>query len=269
MSIITSVPALNSIVKGVGSTFTLDKTALSINSVVAASPYYSDMNNWDKVTIVYKSSVGNQSEKVIFDATQTTPTAPFFASTTARDVFDVVRVTIFDFDNGFISVQRADLVTAEFDVDMTPAPLYTFQRNFLSPASQEAFENSATPFGIIQYAASGLRLIQASFQPFNSQIYYTSTLSDYFPNLTQNYSVTVSYEVLSIDAAFVFLKVRLGDGTITMNSGDPRLSVGVHNNEVFTFNTCNVQGGVNSFQLRMNAQDNTEIKFFDYLIESI
>jgi hypothetical protein len=65
MSIITSVPALNVIVKGVGSTFTLDKTALSINSVVAASPYYSDMNNWDRVTVVYRSSVGTQSVKVV------------------------------------------------------------------------------------------------------------------------------------------------------------------------------------------------------------
>lgn len=144
-----------------------------------------------------------------------------------------------------------------------------FSRDFITPAVQQAFELSATPFGTIQYAVSGLRLVQAGLQPSNYQIYYTSTLSDYFPNLAQNYSVTVSYEVLSIDAAFVFLKVLLGDVTITMNSGDPRLSVGVHNNEVFTFNTCNVQAGGNSFQFWMNAQDNTEIKFFDYVIQQV
>ena len=122
MSIISSSPALNAIVKGTPATFTLDKAELALNSIVAASPYYSDMANWDKVTVVYRSSVGNQSEKVVFDATQTTPTASFSASATARDIFEVVRVTIFDFDSGYISVQRVDLVTAEFDVDMTPPP---------------------------------------------------------------------------------------------------------------------------------------------------
>ncbi len=153
-------------------------------------------------------------------------------------------------------------------IDATETPLL-FERNFLSPASQEAFEFSATPFGTIQYAASGLRLIQTGPNPSNYQIYYTSPLSAYFPNSSQNYTVTVSYEVISIDAAFVFLKVLLGDVTLTMNSSDPRLSVGVHTNEVFTFNACNVQAGVNSFQFWMNAQDNTEIKFFDYLIEKV
>ena len=140
MSIITSVPALNAIVKGVGGTFTLNKADVLALPAITADPYFSDTANWYRVVLAYRSSTGNQSENVVFDATQVTPTAIFLASDTALDIFEVLRIDVYDFDNGFISVQRADLTTAEFDVDMTPPPSGLYTRDFVTLNSQQGYE---------------------------------------------------------------------------------------------------------------------------------
>ena len=257
------------ITKGTPATFTLDKSLLAALPSVANDTYFSNQSNWSKIVLSFKSATGSQNEVVVFDATLATPTGTFLISLRARDAFNIIKIDIYDFDNGGISIPRSALNAAEFDIDMTPTALTSFSRDFLAPALQLDFEFGATPFGTIQYAVSGLRLIQTGFNPNNYQIYYTSPLSSYFPNIPQNYTATVSYEVISIDAAFLFLKVLLGDGTIEMNYGDPRLSLGVHTDEVFTFNACNVLAGGNSFQFYMNAQNNTEIKFFSYVIQTV
>jgi hypothetical protein len=134
MPIISSVPALNAIVKGVGATFTLDKAELLLVPSVAGSPYYSDETNWQSVILNYVSSTGNQSESVLFDATQVTPTALFDVATSALDIFLIESITIMDFQFGTLRVPRSELTVVDFDVDMTPAPSYaTF-----SPTLKEA-----------------------------------------------------------------------------------------------------------------------------------
>lgn len=105
--------------KNVVAQFTLDKSVLASVASVVADSYFSDMLNWSEVLIYYKSSEGNQREILKFDAIMASPTANFLVSEFARDVFEVQKIVIKDFDNGSFVVQRSELTVAEFDVDMS------------------------------------------------------------------------------------------------------------------------------------------------------
>ena len=111
-------------VKGTPTLFTLDKAALAAVTSVAADAYFSDSARWKSVNLVYHSSVGNQNEVVKFEASQSSLTSYFLVSTRARDLFEIQKIVIKDFDGGTFEVLRselttAELTTAEFDVDMT------------------------------------------------------------------------------------------------------------------------------------------------------
>jgi hypothetical protein len=119
MPIITK-PA--SIQKGVASSFSLDKATLAAVASVAADSYYSNQSNWQRVSLYYSSSsagVGAQVEVVIFDATQSSPTANFLASSTARTQYNIAQIVIRDFDNGCFVVPRSQLTTSEFDITLS------------------------------------------------------------------------------------------------------------------------------------------------------
>jgi len=122
MPIITK-PA--TVTKGSSALFTLSKSLLVANAVVAADAYYSVMANWKSIIVVFESSIGNQPEKLIFDASLATPTAYFNVPIQARDLFQVKRIDIYDLADGHISIPRANLVAADFDVSfavVAPAP---------------------------------------------------------------------------------------------------------------------------------------------------
>lgn len=115
--------------KGSPTTFTLDKTELASLVSALESPsdvYYSSSSNWKTVFVVYKSSVGNQSEILKFDAAQSTPSADFSVSSTARDSFEVSKITIHDFDGGVFDIPRTELITSDFDVIFSSTPTPTF-----------------------------------------------------------------------------------------------------------------------------------------------
>lgn len=114
-----------SIQKNVPASFSLDKSALAAVPSVVADSYFSDSSNWSKVLLFYKSSVGNQKEVIKFDATQPSPTADFLASEKARDIFQIQKIIITDFDNGNFEVPRTQLTVADFDVDMSGTPSTT------------------------------------------------------------------------------------------------------------------------------------------------
>lgn len=99
--------------------FTLNKSVLAAVDSVVADSYFSNSQNWSEVLIYYKSSEGNQREILKFNATQASPTANFLVSDKARDIFQVQKIVIKDFDNGSFTVERTELVAAEFDVDMS------------------------------------------------------------------------------------------------------------------------------------------------------
>jgi hypothetical protein len=119
MPIITK-PA--SIQKGVAASFSLDKATLAAVASVAADSYYSNQSNWQRVSLYYSSAsagVGAQVEVVIFDATQSSPTANFVASSTARTQYNIAQIVIRDFDNGCFVVPRSQLTTSEFDITLS------------------------------------------------------------------------------------------------------------------------------------------------------
>lgn len=105
--------------KDASTTVSLNKTELSQLSVVAADLIFSDTANWRKVEISYGSSVGNQRKILTFDAEQASPTAQLVISDKARDEFEVKKITIIDFDSGYIVVSRADIPTASADFDFS------------------------------------------------------------------------------------------------------------------------------------------------------
>jgi predicted nucleotidyltransferase component of viral defense system len=113
MPILTK-PAL--VEKGVAAEFELDKSALALHPTVVADNYFSSPNNWSKIQVKYKSNIGGQFEVVEFDATVAEPIGRFFVSETAKDLFEVEKITIVDHDGGILVIPRASLTSAEFDI---------------------------------------------------------------------------------------------------------------------------------------------------------
>lgn len=114
MAIITKPTVMT---KGFPALFTLDKDALAAVPSVAASAYYSDTTNWKKVVLNYVGDGIAQFHTVVFDATQTTPTGYFLASEKSVDVYNILSISIVDFDNGNFRVPNTELVTDDFKVD--------------------------------------------------------------------------------------------------------------------------------------------------------
>jgi hypothetical protein len=113
MSIITKP---QSIQKGSPATFSLSKVDLASHPLVVADDYFNDAQNWSKIIITYKSTVGSQYELVEFDATSPAPEGVFLASDKARDSFQVQHIEIVDFDGGIFTINRSALTVADFDL---------------------------------------------------------------------------------------------------------------------------------------------------------
>jgi hypothetical protein len=112
MSIITKPQ----VTKGASYQFTLNKSELASLPLVIADSYFSQVSNWYRVDVVYKSFTGNQYEIVEFDAQDQSPIGNFSVSSNARDSFLVQKITIIDFDGGFFEIQRSELPTSDFDI---------------------------------------------------------------------------------------------------------------------------------------------------------
>jgi hypothetical protein len=104
------------IVKGTPATISLDKAELAAHPLVSSNSYFSNMNKWRKVEIIYISSPGNQSKNVEFDATVASPTGSILCTLKARDIFEVEKLLIIDFDNGVLQIPRASLDVLDFDI---------------------------------------------------------------------------------------------------------------------------------------------------------
>lgn len=150
MTILTKSP----ITKGTPSTFTLNKADLALVASVAASPYYSVLANWKTVTMIFKSTTGNQSKKVTFDASESSPTAPFATSLRSLEIFYIQSILIQDFDGGSFPIQRSALNVAEFDIDFTPVSPYLglvvrdFSQALPSTITGESFVSGSSVSGV-------------------------------------------------------------------------------------------------------------------------
>ncbi len=105
--------------KGSPTEFTLNKSELEAVSSVAGDTYFSDPLNWKSVFLVYQSTVGGQSEIIKFNASQNPCTANFEVSDKARNVFEIKKIIIKDFDEGSFEILRSELVAGDFDVDFS------------------------------------------------------------------------------------------------------------------------------------------------------
>jgi len=109
----------SNIVKGFPADFTLNRASLAQHPIVLADSYFQDPNNWYRVNAVYKSTPGSQYEIVEFDATQSNPVGKFLVSDKARDVFQIEKLVILDFDGGFLEIFRSDLEIEDWDVSIS------------------------------------------------------------------------------------------------------------------------------------------------------
>lgn len=127
MAIITKP---NTVLKGTPNIFSLSKAELLALPIVQNDEYFSDMGNWNRVNLKFRSSIGKQYELVEFNATLENPTGIFSVSARAKNFFQIVSIEIFDFDGGVFVVPRSSLNTSHFDVKF---PVMTL--DFSNPAS--------------------------------------------------------------------------------------------------------------------------------------
>lgn len=106
----------SSIQKNQSAQFVLNKTELSQLPSILADTYFSDTSNWKEVILSYKSTTGNQNQILKFDATLSSPSYNLLVSEKAKDLFQVQRITIVDFDNGSIKIPRSQLTVSDFDI---------------------------------------------------------------------------------------------------------------------------------------------------------
>jgi hypothetical protein len=145
--------------KGQKAEFELDKSALA---AIVSDLYFQDSANWKSVEMIFKSNPGKQRRVVKFDASQATPLASFFTSIKARDVFQIEKIVINDFDNGSFTVLRSELTVAEFDIDMGgPAPVVSLD-----------FTQGALPAGssVVSGTAPIMNNASAKFDGYGAQI---------------------------------------------------------------------------------------------------
>jgi hypothetical protein len=112
---IISLP--ETIVKGTTAEIGIDKAALAALTPVSSDAYFQSSSVWKYIVLVYKSPTRDQKEHVLFDATVASPVGNFdvsqyFEGSTA----EIDSILIKDFDGGRLSISRAELTTADFDI---------------------------------------------------------------------------------------------------------------------------------------------------------
>lgn len=110
-----TIPA--SVSKGASQSVTLDKNALFSLAAISSDPFFSIQTNVKRVIIEYNSDPSNQRVYLIFDISESSPTATFHASNHARRTFLLEKAILEDFDEGTLVINRADLPVG-FDVEV-------------------------------------------------------------------------------------------------------------------------------------------------------
>jgi hypothetical protein len=205
--------------KGQKAEFELDKSALA---AIVSDLYFQDSANWKSVEMVFKSNPGKQRRVVKFDASQATPLASFFASARARDIFEIEKIIINDFDNGNLVIPRGDIpnATTEFDVDVG-APvgpsinyidwdLYLFGVHTLGP---EGFIQKLGP--VLNYELAPRSIADQIAPDTNFSLTFEALDTD----IQDGWSVGLAKTSSSLTAAdqFVF---HMNNSNLTFNSED-------------------------------------------------
>lgn len=194
MSIITK-PVL--IQKNQTAQFTLSKSNLALISSVSSDSYFSELSNWKEIIIIYKSNLGNQRSVLVFDATLNSPTANFMVSSKARDVFQVQKIIIKDFDNGALEIKRSQLTTADFDID--------FSVSFPSGAIAWDISNK-TGTGTATIGSNGGITKSSSTYGYNVNILSTQTI-------TGDGYVEFTYSPIFVNVVFGLAEIASSSGS--------------------------------------------------------
>ena len=231
------------ITKGTPATFTLNKSLLAALPSVTNDTYFSNQSNWNKIVLSFKSATGSQNEVVVFDATSATPTGTFLISLRARDAFNIIKIDIYDFDNGGISIPRSALNAAEFDIDMGVAPSL-FLRDFSSPSSIQSFETMTS-------ASISGNVLNCYKAPYSAEYTNTQSISNLVAG--DSYKVRVYINAMSShpDYAAVSDDYRFGISLEIGPNGNPsqviiisgsqmRSAIGSFHEATFTASSLNV-----------------------------
>lgn len=246
MSILTKASAP---VKGTATLFTLDKAALAAVTSVAADAYFSDSANWKSVNLFYHSSVGNQHEVVKFEASQSSPTSKFLVSEQSRDIFEIQKIVIKDFDGGTFEVLRSELTTAEseFDVNVA-APVVPISSSLVSQLSQETQISNITADNSVA-------------QSFEFQTAKTISSIDFYLRKNASFIVdsTIKMEILKTsDLSLVATSDIVSASAITsLSNQDP-------NAVKFTFSNVALEANVSYFA-KISVVSNVD--FFSGIIQ--
>ena len=93
----------------------ISRLAIKAIPKVSSHPYFRKVKNWKHIIFNYASLPENQMEVVLFDGTLAEPTGNLRVSPKARNQFNIDSVVLHDFDNGWLTLQREDLDSNEFD----------------------------------------------------------------------------------------------------------------------------------------------------------
>ena len=107
----------DTITLGAKNLFTIYTEVLVTDPKVAADAYFSDVNNWKFVYMVYKST-GGQRQGIRFTIADGTLVGKFDPTATARSGDDwlIKGVIIVDHDSGYLIIRRNELTTDSFDL---------------------------------------------------------------------------------------------------------------------------------------------------------
>lgn len=211
MSILTK-PA--SIAKNTAATFTLSKATLASNPAIT-DVYFQDTNNWKSVILVYQSSVGDQREILVFDATIASPTASFLVSEKARDIFQIKRIIIKDFDGGSFEIERSSLTTVEFDITLSAGGGGGGALTWTSDISPAAYIATAT--SIEKLSSSGWDFNVVSDQTLTGDMFIEARVATYPNNMIigfQNTSANSSSQSVVLGAINYGLYCDPGQGLV-------------------------------------------------------
>jgi hypothetical protein len=237
--------------------FTLNKSDLAQITSVLNDPYFSIQTNWKNVTIYYKSSIGNQKELLRFDATLSSPTASFLVSDKARDIFQVQKIIIQDFDGGSTFVNASELNSSEFEVDMSSGSVNYVDWNIytsgytlgseggisrtgeltnLMPRSTQGFNDDfeitfeALNTDIGPYWQAGVsKSLQDPESGENQYIFYNDVIN---PNPTPEFRIYAEGQVLASNLSSSILS---GINTFKVKRVSGVLSFYINNNQIASF----------------------------------
>jgi hypothetical protein len=107
-----------SITKGTPALITLDKTILMTLLSEAGDAYYSNASHIKSAVVQYRSDSGNQIKNMQFDLSESSPSAYFYTSTVAKDIFELQKIIVIDFDGGSIQIPKTSLPSG-LDIDLS------------------------------------------------------------------------------------------------------------------------------------------------------